>query len=164
MDLVKVVLDTGSKKSLDRLRKVLGDKSYQTIADKTTRRVNEIAQIGLEAYQSKVPIDGGQLRGSIRISYATPQSGVATISVSGSHKSVNRELARRFGEITQADILAQVLDIGTYTTSTGKVKEFRRRKDSQAYPGFSSAPLGSRTKDWIIAAKRAFGQARRKVK
>lgn len=75
MDLVKVVLDTGSKKSLDRLRKVLGDKSYQTIADKTTRRVNEIAQIGLEAYQSKVPIDGGQLRGSIRISYATPKAG-----------------------------------------------------------------------------------------
>lgn len=161
MYLTRVVLATDSKKSLERVRKVLGDRSYQTLQEKTTKRVNALAELALDAYRSKVPIAGGQLRNSnIRLEKATPQSGIASVIVDGSHKSVNRKLASAFGEISQADILAQVLDIGTY----GKGRLYLRTQNSQAINPFSGVGQRSFTKGWITKARQAFAQARRGLK
>ena len=66
MILTKVVLSTDSKRSLERVRRVLGDKSYQSVLGLTTKKVNSLAQLSLEAYQAKVPIDGGELLQRLR--------------------------------------------------------------------------------------------------
>jgi len=158
--LHKIVLATDSKLSLERVRKVLGDKSYASLTEKTTKRVNELAQLALESYQAKVPINSGQLRDSnIKLQKATPQSGIAIISVSGSHKSADRKLAARFGETTEADILADILNIGTY--SQGAL--YKRTRDSVATGRFSAISKLTPTKGWITRARQAFAQARRKV-
>ena len=134
--LTKVVLSTESKRSLDRVKSVLGDKSYQYVLGKTTKKVNSLAQLAIEAYQSKIPIDGGQLRNqNLQLSPATPQSGVAEIFIDGPHTSVRPKLAARFGSIKQSDILAQVLNIGTY----GEGRLFKRSQPSQAVGKYSSA-------------------------
>lgn len=158
MILTKVVLSTDSKKSLERVRRVLGDKSYQSVLGLTTKKVNSLAQLSLEAYQAKVPIDGGELRSRITRTVATPQSGLSEVSVSGPHTSVNRSLAARFGEIKQSDILAQILNLGT----DGKKVNFLRTKPSFSSGPYSSVAAKTPTKDWITKARQAFAQARRK--
>lgn len=159
MILTKVVLSTDSKRSLERVRRVLGDKSYQSVLGLTTKKVNSLAQLSLEAYQSKVPIDGGELRNQrITRTVATPQSGLSEVSVSGPHTSVNRSLAARFGEIKQSDILAQILNLGT----DGKKVNFLRTKPSFSSGPYSSVAAKTPTKDWITKARQAFAQARRK--
>lgn len=158
MILTKVVLSTDSKKSLERVRRVLGDKSYQSVLGLTTKKVNSLAQLSLEAYQAKVPIDGGELRSRITRTVATPQSGLSEVSVDGPHTSVKPKLARRFGEIKQSDILAQVLDIGTY----GKGRLFKRSRNSIAASPYSSVAAKSPTAGWIAKARQAFAQARKK--
>lgn len=158
MILTKIVLSTDSKKSLERVRRVLGDKSYQSVLAKTTKKVNSLAQLSLEAYQSKVPIDGGELRRRITRTTATPQNGLSEVSVDGPHTSVKPILARRFGEIKQSDILAQVLDIGTY----GKGRLFKRSRQSLATGQYSSVAAKSPTMGWITKARQAFAQARKK--
>ena len=159
MILTKVVLSTDSNRSLERVRRVLGDKSYQSVLGLTTKKVNSLAQLSLEAYQSKVPIDGGELRNQrITRTVATPQSGLSEVSVSGPHTSVKPILARRFGEIKQSDILAQVLDIGTY----GKGRLFKRSRQSLATGQYSSVAAKSPTMGWITKARQAFAQARKK--
>ena len=158
MILTKVVLSTDSNRSLERVRRVLGDKSYQSVLGLTTKKVNSLAQLSLEAYQSKVPIDGGELRSRITRTVATPQSGLSEVSVDGPHTSVKPILARRFGEIKQSDILAQVLDIGTY----GKGRLFKRSRQSLATGQYSSVAAKSPTMGWITKARQAFAQARKK--
>ena len=156
--LTKVVLSTDSNRSLERVRRVLGDKSYQSVLGKTTKKVNSLAQLSLEAYQSKVPIDGGELRSRITRTTATPQNGLSEVSVSGPHTSVKPKLARRFGEIKQSDILAQVLDIGTY----GRGRLFKRSRPSYAIGQYSAVAIKSPTQGWITKARQAFAQARKK--
>ena len=158
MILTKVVLSTDSNRSLERVRRVLGDKSYQSVLAKTTKKVNSLAQLTLEAYQSKVPIDGGELRRRITRTTATPQSGLSEVSVDGPHTSVKPNIAKRFGEIKQSDILAQVLNIGTY----GRGKLFKRSQPSFSSGPYSPVPAKTPTKDWITKARQAFAQARRK--
>lgn len=158
MILTKVVLSTDSNRSLERVRRVLGDKSYQSVLAKTTKKVNSLAQLSLEAYQSKVPIDGGELRSRITRTTATPQSGLSEVSVSGPHTSVNRSLAARYGEIKQSDILAQILNLGT----DGKKASFLRTRSSFSSGPYSPVPAKAPTKNWITKARQAFAQARRK--
>ena len=158
MILTKVVLSTDSNRSLERVRRVLGDKSYQSVLGLTTKKVNSLAQLSLEAYQAKVPIDGGELRRRITRTTATPQNGLSEVSVDGPHTSVKPILARRFGEIKQSDILAQVLDIGTY----GKGRLFKRSRQSLATGQYSSVAAKSPTMGWITKARQAFAQARKK--
>ena len=157
--LTKVVLSTDSNRSLERVRRVLGDKSYQSVLAKTTKKVNSLAQLSLEAYQAKVPIDGGELRSHITRTVATPQNGLSEVSVDGPHTSVNRYLAARFGEIKQSDILAQVLNIGTYGK---KARFYLRTKPSFSSGPYSSIAAKTPTKDWITKARQAFAQARKK--
>jgi len=160
MYLTRVVLATESKRSLERVKKVLGNKAYQSLTEKTTKRVNTLGNLALEAYRSKVPINSGSLREfNIRFEAATPQTGIASVIVDGSHKSADRKLAARFGEISQADVLAQILDIGTY----GKGGLYKRTQNSYATGKFSSVGGGTPTKGWISAARRALGQARRSI-
>ena len=156
--LTKVVLSTDSNRSLERVKRVLGDKSYQSVLAKTTKKVNSLAQLSLEAYQSKVPIDGGELRSRITRTTATPQSGLSEVSVSGPHTSVNRSLAARYGEEKQSDILAQVLNLGT----DGKKVNFLRTRSSFSSGPYSPVPAKAPTKNWITKARQAFAQARRK--
>lgn len=156
--LTKIVLSTDSNKSLARVKRVLGDKSYQSLLAKTTKKVNSLAQLALEAYQSKIPIDGGQLRNqNLQLKQATPQTGVAEIFIDGPHTSVKPELARRFGTIKQSEVLAQILDIGSY----GKNRLFNRSRPSQA-TGRYSAVTGT-TARWIAKARQAFAQTRRSL-
>lgn len=158
MYLTRIVLSTESQRSLERVRKVIGNKAYQSLTAKTTKRVNELAQLALDAYRSKVPVDGGALRNSnLRLELATPQSGIASVIVDGSHQTRRPELAKRFGTITQADVLAQVLNIGTY----GKGGLYKRSRDSQPISPYSGISSRTPTKDWISKARQAFAQARR---
>ena len=79
--------------------------------------------------------------------------------MSGPHTSVNRSLAARFGEIKQSDILAQILNIGTYGN---KARFYLRTKPSFSSGPYSSVAAKTPTKDWITKARQAFAQARRK--
>ena len=157
--LTKVVLSTESNKSLERVRRALGNKSYQTVLGTATKKVNSLAQLSLEAYQSKVPIDSGELRGNIQRTTATPQSGLSEVFIDGPHTSVTRVLASKYGEIKQSDVLAEILDIGI----KGVKGRFKRTRDSLTTGVFSTVSAGTDTKGWISKARQAFGQARRKV-
>ena len=152
MYLHRIVLATESKRSLDRIKSVLGDKSYNSLTAKTTKRVNELAQLAVDAYRSKVPIDGGELRDSnIKLELATPQSGIASVLVSGKHTSV------KTGNVTQSDLLAQLLDIGTSPVG----KDYKRSRVSAAINPYTPLAARSATKGWIRSARQAFASARR---
>ena len=157
MDLHKVVLATESKRSLERVRSVLGNKAFASLTAKTTKKVNELAYKALDAYRSKIPIEklpgGGALRNSnLQITPATPQSGVATVSIEGTHVSV------RSRKVQDASALAQDLDNGVARTG----KDYKRSRISDAVSPYSAVSKGAQTKGWIRSARQAFAQVRRK--
>ena len=156
MYLHKIVLDTGSNLSLNRVKQVLGDKSYASLTAKTTKRINDLASLALDAYRSKIPIEvlpgGGALRNqNLRKVDATPQSGIAYIEITGTHTSV------RSGHREAADILADALNIGF--TTTGKL--YMRSRMSEAVAPYSA--VTGATKSWIPKARQAFATARRAI-
>ena len=156
MYLHKVVLDTGSNLSLNRVKQVLGDKAYASLTAKTTKRVNRLASLALDAYRSKIPIEvlpgGGALRNqNLRKVDATPQSGVAYIEITGTHTSVRSKRQQ------PADVLADLLNIGF--TPSGKA--YMRSRVSEAVAPYSAA--SGTTKSWIQKARQAFATARRSI-
>ena len=157
MDLHKVVLATESKRSLERVRSVLGNKAYASLTAKTTKKVNELAYKALDAYRSKIPIEklpgGGALRNNnLQVTPATPQSGVATVSIEGTHVSV------RSRRVQNASALAEDLDNGVSRYG----REYRRSRISDAVSPYSAIPGNSYTKGWVKSARSAFAQVRRK--
>lgn len=152
MILHKVVLATSSKKGLERIRSVLGERAYASLTEKTIKKVNALAELGLKSYQSKVPIDTGALRNqNLHLTQATRANPIATISVDGSHTG-------RRGHTTQSSILADYLNIGTSPGGTS----LRRSRESEATSPYTSIGAKQPTKGWIKSARLAFAAARRK--
>ena len=152
MILHKIILNNGSKASLDRVRSVLGEKSYAKLQDISLKRVNELARQGLDAYKSKVPIDTGALRNqNITLSEASRRRPEAIISVQGSHTG-------RRGHTTQSSILADYLNIG----SSPSGRSLLRSRASDAISPYSPIAGRKPTAGWIQSARLAFAAARRK--
>lgn len=154
MILHKIILNNGSKASLERVRSVLGNGSFKKLEEITIRRVNELANLGVEAYRAKVPIDTGALRNqNIKLHEASRGNPIATIEVSGSHTGRRRH-------VTQSSLLAEYLDIGKSPSG----RSLLRTQTSVAFPPYSSIQARKATAGWIQSARQAFAAARRRLK
>lgn len=147
--LHRIILDNGSKASLERIRSVLGNRIYGVVYDKTINRVNALGELALRAYRSKVPVDTTRLRNTNI--QGIKMRGEYQVVVSGSHTG-------RRGKTMQSSILAEYLDKGT--SPAGRV--LRRTQDSIADDPYTSLGRRTPTAGWITSARKAFAAARRR--
>lgn len=134
--------------------KILGPARTAQITAKYVRVLNKLGQLSVDAYQSKVPIDTGELRNYITIlKRASSKDPVVQVGILGNfHKG-------RKNHPTFAPFLADILNIGISET-TGK--KLHRTQSSKAISPFSSIGAGSGTENWIRSARQAFSAAKGK--
>lgn len=137
-DLQRIVVDDSE------VRKLLGSKLANSIRAKNAVQItNKVAQLALQAFQSKVPIDTGELRDSIYIQYATARNLEARIYVlKDTH----------YGRDSIPRPMAEVINYLQYGSG-------QRSRPSVAISPYTS--VTGPTAPWITTARRAFAQTRR---
>lgn len=144
--LLRIVLDTSAIRNSSLASKVIGSSAVRKRLEEVR---DELAELAVEAYQSKVPIDTGLLREEINWE---PVGGAgegyqAVIEVKGEHRN-------RFGKTSDAGELAKHLDFGK-RISGGKIVKLSRSRQSLPEGPFNSS-RSPFTEGWIKEGKEAF--------
>lgn len=138
----------------------LDDDDLQSFSEETRKRVrqryvnkvNDLAKLLLEAYQSKIPVDTGELRDQrLTLHRATIGNPVAEIDIRGSHYGRDRKLFRG-----GAGELAILLNDG----NNEQGRPMRRSQASWAIEPYSSIGRRKSTANWVDSARRAFDQVK----
>lgn len=145
LELSTVELDDDDLKSFS-------EETRKRVREKYVKKVNDLAQLLLEAYQSKIPVDTGELRDRrLTMHKATLANPVAEIDVRGSHYGRDRLLYRG-----GAGDLAILLNDGNNEAG----RPMRRSQASWAIPPYSSIGRRKSTGGWVDSARRAFDQVK----
>jgi len=148
LNLLTIYTDKNSGKDFDTLFKVLPQAS-RDLDNFTVQKLNKIAQDGLKAFQSKVPVDTKQLREEqIQVNYANKNSMTAKVYIPDQpHTNTPRTK-----HPPTAPELARILDEGRGRYGS----TLTRTRTSIAWEGFSPIGRRERTAGWIQSGYMAF--------
>jgi hypothetical protein len=155
MILTEIELHPETIKNLQVLSKIAGSRVTASQRQRLVRVTNKLAELALDAYRSKVPIDTRELRDEqIKIlSHARGTNFYASVGI------VETVHVGR-GQAHPAPLLADMLNAGV--GEKGQLLHRTRSSDAGSLSArFSSIPAGESTRGWITSARRAYGQVRR---
>lgn len=135
-----------------QLRQVLGLPISKRIVSKYVGKLNKLAYLCKDSYQSKVPVDTLELRNVYIdvLKKATSASPSVQIGiVYGTHLGRDR---KPMGTLALAD----VLNLGVLNGRT-----LHRTQTSHSVGSFSSIPKGEETRNWIKKSRLAFASVKR---